>query len=90
MQTSLDGKHLSGIKPIKEDDERPKSKLRCFLLKSEQIQKELANVEGKKNFFRGKMPKLLCLSLANTGNTKLSGRFHWPHCGLYPTLMEKR
>lgn len=71
-----------GKKPFKEDDERLKSKLRCFLLKIRQIQKEPTTVEGKENFSRGKMPKLLCLSLANTGNPKLSGRFHWPHWGL--------
>lgn len=90
MQTSLDGKHLRGKNPSKKMMKRLKSELRCFLVKIGQIQKEPATVEGKDNFSRGKMLKLLCLSLANSGNTKLPGRFHWPHCGLYPTLMEKR
>lgn len=73
-----------GKKSFKKDDERLKSKLRClFLLKVMQILKELTTVEGKKNFSRGQMPKLLCLSLASTGNPKLSGRIH---CGLYFTL----
>lgn len=89
MQTSLDGKHLRGKKPFKEDDERLKSKLSCFLLKIRQIQKEPTTVEGKENFSRGKMPKLLCLSLADTGNTKLPGRFHWPHCGFYHSDREE-
>lgn len=77
-----------GKKNSKTDDERLKSKLRCFfLLKIMQIQKELTTVEAKENFSWGQTPKLLCLSLASTGNPKLSGRLHWPSCGLYPTLM---
>lgn len=86
MQPSVDGKCLRAKKTFKKDDEKLKSKLRCFLLKTMQIRKELTTVEGKEYFSRGQMPKLLCLSLANTGSPELSGRLQWPSCGLYPTL----